>query len=540
MRIWEKINTGIDNLIGLFSPEAAAKRRYFRYVAKTMFGSYRGASSGRLRSSWVPGGGSADSDLIPDLARLRERSRDLVRNDGIASGAIDGIITNIIGSGIRVQSRLDKDALQINQEYAAQLQKKFEKVWERWVPEADAGNRMNFYELEELEERQRFINGEAILIPVRKKDKWRHYSLALQIVEADRLSTPLDLAGDKNIRAGVEIGEYGEPVKYYIRKTHPGDYYYSYSAGMKYLSTNYEVYLPRDKFGNPQIFHLYHVKRAGQTRGEPFLAPVLNLFKDRYEYMEAELVANRIAACFAVFIKKNNALGAAIARKNRTEDNRRIEEVYPGMVEYLEEGEDIVSFNPNRPGSSFTGFMERILRDIAAGLNIPYEVLAKDFSKSNYSNTRAALLEARRFFMQQQQFVAAHLGQPVFELLLEEAYLRGELGILDFYFRREEYVRTRWISPGWGWVDPQKEVKASAASIDNNLSTLADEAAARGQDWEDTLEQRARELKKIKDLEDELGIEMQPKKTMSSSSEAQSESEGEESEKSSQGGENGN
>ena len=504
-----RIGNGIDNIIGVFSPYHAGRRKYFRYISRTMLRSYRGADTGRFRAAWGPGGGSADQDLLTDLPKLRERSRDLIRNDGIASGAIDGIITNIMGSGIKPQSRIDKDALKIDEDYAARLRNQIEKIWKRWIPFADAGNRLNFYQIEELEERQRFTNGETIIIPVRKKDSWRPYSLALQSVEADRLATPSDLYGDKSVRSGIKIGKYGEPVKYYIRKTHPGDYNYrSFNSSLE----NFSVYSPRDKFGNPQILHLYHVKRAGQTRGEPFFAPVINLFKDRFEYMEAELVANRIAACFALFIKKNNAMGAAVARSGRTEDKKRIEDIYPGMLEYLEEGEDIVSFNPNRPGSSFTGFMERILRDIAAGLNIPYEILAKDFSKSNYSNTRAALLEARRFFMEQQTFLASGLCQPSLELLIEEAYLKGELPILDFYQNRKEYVRTRWVPPGWPWIDPQKEVRASTEAVNNNLSTLADEAAARGQDWEENLEQRARELKKIKDLEEEHGIKMSGEK----------------------------
>ena len=138
----------IDDFIGVFSPFAAAKRRYFRFISQNMFGSYRGADGGRLRGSWMPGGGSADHDLLVDLPKLRERSRDLVRNDCIASGAVDTIITNIIGSGIRPQSRLDKETLKINEDYAEQLQKQIEKIWERWVDYADAGNRLDFYEME--------------------------------------------------------------------------------------------------------------------------------------------------------------------------------------------------------------------------------------------------------------------------------------------------------------------------------------------------------------------------------------------------------
>ncbi|MBL8012285.1 MAG: phage portal protein, partial [Candidatus Omnitrophica bacterium] len=444
----------VDDFIGVFSPETAAKRKYFRFLTRSLLGSYRGADVGRLRGSWIPGGGSADSDLHPDLTRLRERSRDLIRNDGIASGAIDTVITNIIGSGIRMQSRIDKDTLAVNEDVADKLQKQIEKVWERWVPFADAGQRLSVYGLEELSERQRFINGESIIVPLRVFDskKRRPYSLVLQTIESDRLDTPSDLMFNKNIRAGVEVGEYGEPVSYFVRKNHPGDFLY----GRRYSnsSENFIKYPALNGLGDPNIFHLYHVKRSGQTRGEPFFSSVMNMFKDRADYMEAEIVAARVAACFAIFIKKTNSYEVSLAR-SKSEGNKRVEELSPAMIEYLNENEEIQPFNPNRPGGTFGIFMERILRDISAGLNIPYEILAKDFSRSNYSNTRAALLEARRFFMMQQRFIAENLCQHILVMLLEEAYLKGELPILDFYQNRDAYVRTRWIAPGWQWVDPE-------------------------------------------------------------------------------------
>lgn len=497
----------LDDFIGIFSPYAAARRKYFRFVTQSMLHAYRGAEGGRLRGSWFPGGGSADRDLLSDLPTLRERSRDLVRNDSIASGAIDTIVTNIIGSGIRPQSRIDKEGVIASEDFIEQLQKQIEKVWDRWIEYADAGERLNFYEIEELVERQRFINGEAIIIPVRLPEtkRRRPYSLALQVVEADRMGTPTELVSDKRYRSGVEVGDFGEPVSYFIRRTHPGDL----NASMLGGRDAFVQYPAFNDLGDPNILHLYHVKRPGQTRGEPFFAPVLNLFKDRFEYMESELVANRVAACFALFVKKDQAYTNSIMR-GREENDKRMEELSPGLIEYLNPGESIESFNPNRPGGTFGLFIERILRDISSGLNIPYEILAKDFSKSNYSNTRAALLEARRFFMMQQRFVADKFAQPVLIALLEEAYLMGELPILDFYEKRSAYVRCRWIAPGWQWVDPQNEVEAAAKAVDANLSTLAEEAASQGQDWEDNLEQRARELKKIKELEAKNGIQMTP------------------------------
>ncbi|MFH2030847.1 MAG: phage portal protein, partial [Bacteroidota bacterium] len=131
MKITEKITNGVDNVIGFFSPKAKLKRRMFREAIKLSekFGSYRGAEKNRMRSSWIPGGGSADQDIIPDLSDLRERSRDLNRNDAHASGITNTMTTNVIGTGIRPQSRVDKEALGIADSKVDKFQKKAERSW---------------------------------------------------------------------------------------------------------------------------------------------------------------------------------------------------------------------------------------------------------------------------------------------------------------------------------------------------------------------------------------------------------------------------
>ena len=144
-KISEKLSNGIDNVISFFSPKAGFKRRMYREAINVSqkFGAYKGASRDRLRSSWLPGGGSADQDLLPELADIRERSRDLNRNDAHAAGITSTMTTNVIGTGIRPQSRADKEDLGINEELANDFQKKAERVWKRWLPYADAGERMD-------------------------------------------------------------------------------------------------------------------------------------------------------------------------------------------------------------------------------------------------------------------------------------------------------------------------------------------------------------------------------------------------------------
>ncbi len=498
-RFWEEIKNGFDFLLGIFSPRIEFQRRMFR-IANNMAvkGAYDGASHDRLRASWKSSRGSADEDLLFDLNDLRERSRDLVRNDGIAAGIISTMVNNIVGHGIMPQSRVDKEIIGLSDEEADSFQKVIEREWDKWSPHADTAGRMNFWEIQQMVQSQVLINGEVIIVREMVDDPWRPYSLALNVIEADRLDTPWDLSQNKNIRRGVELGSRGEPIAYWIRKTHPGDYFY---GNRVFFSQDFVRFPIRNEFGQLNVLHLYWKKRPGQTRGEPFFSPVLLKFKELADYMEAELVGARIAACFSIFITKMDAYTTAMRSASGTKNDKRLEAIEPGIIEYLNPGEQVNVANPNRPGSQFDPFVDKILKFIGAGLGLPYELVIKDFSKSNYSSARAAILEARKLFRCSQSWMSEKLCQPVWELFAEECFLRGTIDAPNFYQYQKEYCRARWIAPGWGYIDPEKEINASTEAIKNNLSTLADECAAiGGKDWEDVLDQRAREEKRKKDL----------------------------------------
>jgi lambda family phage portal protein len=199
-------------------------------------------------------------------------------------------------------------------------------------------------------------------------------------------------------------------------------------------------------------------------------------------------------------VKTENPYGAASANAATTENDQRLEALEPGVIEYLGMNQDVTFAKPERPGTTFDQFVQRILRMIGAALGLPYELVLKDFSQTNYSSARAALLQAYRVFQVWQKMVVDHLCQPLWELLLEEAWLRGELTAPGFESRKWEYTRASWIPPGWKWVDPKREAEADKISIEMGLKTRADSCAEQGSDWEEKAEQAAREKAKYEEL----------------------------------------
>lgn len=479
----------LDKLIAYVSPQRALRRRAARLAIDVTY-QYRGAQSNRLRTDWVLG----DSQTTPsayELQELRNRSRDLNCNDPIASGATETMAHNIVGRGLRPQSRIRPEITGLEEAQVRDLQKQAEHVWQTWTPMADSGNRLDFDEIQFVALRKIVEDGEIIALPVMADEPWRPLRRAVELLEADRLNDPKAglLPGSHN--QGIEVGRRGEPLAYWLTPFDP-------KTGRPGSPQRVAA---RDGRGRPRVLHVFRTSRPGQLRGVPFFAPVLTYFKDLADYLEAEVVAARVSACLAVFITKTDPYqGGAMYGTDVQANNQRLQGLEPGMLNYLALGEKIEVVDPKRGGETFNAFVEGVLRVIGVSLGLPYELLVKDFSKTNYSSARAALLEGRRNFTNWRSWFAAKFCQPIYDLVLEEAYLRGQFEAPNFYDYRTEYTRAQWIGGGWGWVDPVKEVMSSKLAIDYGLSTLAEEAAGQGRDWEEVLEQRAREEAFIREL----------------------------------------
>jgi len=395
---------------------------------------------------------------------------------------------------------INRKALGMTEEEATAFQDAAESVYDRWNGKASVDLRLTFAEIQSLAMRQILESGEFIAVRRSVDDRRRPYFLAFEPIEPDRLEDPVDVPKGANIRFGIEKDALNVPSAYYFLVNHPGDSMRTVVRGYD-GSKRVAAY---DSAGRPIVFHVYPVLRPGQSRGIPFFAPVLETFKTLADYMEAELVAARVAACFAAFVKTDNPYLNAYNRADDTNaSSQRLEGMEPGAIEYLGPGQEITFSDPKRPGQTFDAFVERLVRSIGAALGLPYELIFKDFSKTSYSSARAALLQAYRVFQNWQQMIVEHLCQPAWEILLEEAFLRGQLPIADFYQYRFEYTRALWIPPGWSWVDPLKEAQANQVAIQTKVKSRAMVCAEQGVDWETVTNQLARE----KALDRELGLD---------------------------------
>jgi lambda family phage portal protein len=468
---------------------------------------------------WLPFRGSADADYLGEQDTIVSRSRDLARNNGIAAGAQQTYKDNIVGHQLRLSSKPHYLLLGKTPEWAETFGKQVEAQFETYANtiECDAARQMTLLGLTVQALGGWMLNGDAIGLPQYIDRPGEQWSTKLQLVESDRLSTPPELMGRANVRSGIEYDDFGAPVRYYIRTAHPGDQFFFWTPS-SFTSVVSAKWIAVDAFmpnGLRRFIHLHDKERTGQSRGKPIVTAVMREFKMAGHYQTTELQATIANSLIAAFLESNldpdsaaNLFGSdpqAAWDKSLGGYNAALKSA---ALIPLPAGAKVSPFTPSRPNSSFGAFMESALRHIAAGLNLPYELLLKDFSKTNYSSARASLLEAWRFFNSRRRWIKDYWLTPILELWMDEATVKGRIALTqdEFHANRYAYARCRWVFAGRGWVDPLKEAQSAQARIAGNISTLEDECAEQGLDWEEVLEQRAREQKRIA----KLGITPEP------------------------------
>jgi lambda family phage portal protein len=456
---------------------------------------------------WLPSWGSADADLLPELPWLATRGRDLARNHGVAHGAIQTLVDNVVGTGFTLNARPDYRALGRDKVWADEWGRNTEALWRNWAETTyfDAGQRLNYHGMTRLMFRTELVQGDACALPLWLPDRGGKYATCFQIIDPDRLSNPNGAPDDARLRGGVEIDVYTAPVRYHVRKSHPFD-----TGGYTADSAGWEPIPAATSFGRSRFIHIYGLGRPGQTRGQPIMSAVMPMFRmlDRYE--KAELQAAVVNAMIAAFIESSMPMEQIMQLfggdpeaylEQRQQWQAKLE---GGAILPMIPGDKLAAFTPQRPNAAFGPFTENILRHIGTSLGLPLELLMKDFSKTNYSSARSSLLEAWRFFNNRRDWLITHWSDVVYSLWLEEAANRGDIEAPDFYANRSAWCRAEWIGDGRGWVDPLKEAQGSKERRLNKVSTLARECAEQGLDWQEVLEQQAAE----KAFAQTLGIDL--------------------------------
>lgn len=460
---------------------------------------YRKAAAKRTGSmkNWIPTRYYGPNEESRERRQIVERSIDLVNSDPNAAGVVDTYATTVIGAGLNPHPTLNAEDLGMTKDEIRAIQHRQRSIYLAWQNQADASQRLTFGAIQYVALRNTVQYGEYLVLLPMIDDPARKYSLACQMINPLRLATPSDLASHPDIIDGIEVGSYGEPIAYWIQKS--ARVMGRASTAIAVTSNDY-MRVPAKIGHRWNVLHGFIAQDSEQYRGYPMFAPAMKFFRDLNDYLDAELVSNIVTAAFSMFIEVGTGTNplfpadAALSLSGAAADPNqanlvRYQELQPGMIMYGNVGEKPVPISAARPGATFEPFTKTIKKAIAMAINIPYPVIFKDTDGTNFAGFRSAMLDAWRVFMMRRTWLGQNFCQKIWQMLMEEAYLRGELPVKNYYTNEEALTRAEWRGAPKGDIEPIKAAQADILLVQNNLKTRAECIAERAGDLRTTFDQ---------------------------------------------------
>lgn len=490
----------IDKVYETVAPVHAVKRMAARKTLQVLNTGYSDGGASFSKNSlkgFTARSSSPLYDIDANLNTLVSRSRSLYMTSPIATSAIKTLRTNVIGSGLKLKSRIDYEVLGLSEEESEKIEEQIEREFALWAdtPMCDALGVNNFYEMQTLFFMGQILNGDAFCIrKYEQPTQFMPYGLRLQLVEADRISTPnttgvtignnayisygVNQQNKNEIFNGVEVNKAGKVVAYHICNQYPN----AQQIGMYTVPEWTRVETYGSQTGLPNILHMFEPERAEQRRGVPLLAPVIESLKQITRYTDAELMAAVISGMYTIFIKTETptempfgeAMPEDLEPIDKGDDDYQLGN---GAINMLGTNESIQIADPKRPIAGFDNFVNALAKQIGSALEIPKELLLKEFN-SSYSASKGALLEAWKSFRMRRENTSNSFCQPIYEIFMTEAVASGRIKAPHFFddpIIRKAWCGANWNGPAPGMLDPTKEVQAAKMRIDEGLSTREEE-----------------------------------------------------------------
>lgn len=470
--------TILDRAIEYLSPEWGAKRLAHREVIR--FG-YRAATQTRISGRGRPLARSADGQLERgwDRRKMVDRSRQLERDSALAAGCFDRYTENTVGpNGIRPRSTAP------NKDFGKRALDKF-LLWAGDRQLVDVRAMANLWELQPLLFRSKARDGDVGAI----KLSTGH----LQGVESHQIASPSGSTISSRMVDGIELDSRGAPLRYYVVGAEQDR---GIGGGRRRPSASVPA--------GDMIFDARRL-RLNQTRGTPILSGSAHVFDQVDGYLEAVITAARMAACFGLVLhskQKRRGLPTETDIDGNAVQKMRVE---PAKILQVGEGDKVTQINPSQPGSQFDQITATFGRLVGIPFGMPLEVAFLDFSRTNYSSARAALLQAYRAWKAAHAQFCAGTLKPIWDWKITSWIEAGELEA-PAGLTLEQLLQHEWDQPSWAWIDPLKEIEATLLAVDGGLDALQDVACRMGGgDWFKLLERRKVELEAIEAAGIEVG-----------------------------------
>lgn len=435
---------------------------------------FEAATMDRLTARWLATGTEIDQELRGQLTALRNRSRDLFKNNEYAARFGRMVRNNVVGpEGFTLQARI----VDANGKPDSLANRAVEAAFWRWMrrENCDVSGKRSFVDQCRSALTSLARDGEFLFRKVRGVG-YGAFGYQLQALDAARLDETLNreaTEGSNAIVMGVEMDRFRKPVAYHL-----------WTAPAGHLSR------ARERIPADEIIHDFIPLETEQTRGVPWMHAAMRRLNDLGGYREAAVIAARVGACKMGIWETID--GEPPPNDGEDDDGNYITDAVAGHFDFAPKGYKLAKFDPTYPHDQFDAFCKATLRGIASGIGVAYHGLANDLEGVNFSSIRSGVLDEREEWMAIQNWVISSLLTQVFEDWIAIALLQQKIvlpnGAVLPASKLDKFSAHVWQPRRWSWVDPLKDIQASVIAIDNRLASPQQIAAQSGRDIEDVLD----------------------------------------------------
>lgn len=441
----------LDALITALAPGVALKRERARFNASQVrraqraLNAYEGGGTGRRFGGMNDRSSSANMEVMRSLPRLRNRHRELVRNNPWAAAAVRAIVTNTIGYGIT------------GEVFAGKVRDdKLTDLFLSWAETTacDVSGMHNLYGLQALGMQATSESGEVLL-----RRRWRRpedklpVPLQIELLEPDYLDHGRDgnLSNGGRIVQGVQFNAIGQRVGYWLFPDHPHDSLSRFQQS-RFVDA-------RD------VAHMYRVDRPQQVRGVPWGHAAMLTLHDLDGFEDAFLLRQKLANCFmAVEIETDPMHATDSAADDIDATAADLEDLEPGIIYRPKPGRELSFSNPPL-AAEYGPYVDKVLYRIAAAYGISYQALTGNLEKVNFSSGRMGWMDFQRNIERWRwNMVVPQICDPIGKWFLEAA--AGTTAIIP------AAPRFVWTPPRREMIDPAKEVPPLRDAIRAGITSL--------------------------------------------------------------------
>ena len=407
-----------------------------------------------------------------DRKSLIAQSRDFMRNNAIYQGMIDRAVSYIIGNGFE---------LQVNSG-SPNVDKKIEGLWRDWLKRPEIRNVLSGSEVAEMVCREVMVAGDTAVLLTNKA--------LIQLFEAEQI------AGKTAKNNGIEKDKYGRPKIFNLAP----------------WKSNWVDSNNAAKVDAKNVLYIANAKRPSQIRGVPAAQAAFPMLHRINDVCDSEAIAMQLLARIAVSITRENAAEEAY-KQSREDPNKtteategdlatRLTELDYALLFHGEPGDDIKGIERNIPGKNFGESVRMFLRILGLPLGMPLELILLDWTKSNYSQSRAVLQQAFQMFQRWQAKMVDFFYGPLFEWRLA-AWQEQEL------IGKSKKIKYDWIKQTFPWIDQLKEAQAYSTQVERGFITHGQVCKSLNTDRAEVIDQREREVRdaieRAKKIEEDTG-----------------------------------